>query len=285
MRRIFSILIILLLCGLLIGGFIAIKDIKNSGVTITKIDKSIFDGNGQLLGEIYYEKPYLSKRSVGAKVINTYFDEACQNFFNGNSDFFGNDAFQNMQEVIDRAMTIHPEMLLKQPYSYFVDTEITYLSDNYVSFRQTYVWRTEGPTDIWSKGITFDLTTGSVVPLTAFVTVDSNLLKDSLRKTLLSLSLYNDKDRTRDEIEQTYKTSVEKSWVIADNYGNEFDLKTNYFFDGEYVNITLYQSHFPVHNGLIFQYNQSDIKMNNVYTYELEKHSDEGNVLTKRLYE
>lgn len=226
----------------------------NADISISKVDHSAFSDDRQITGNFFYEKPIIPNGYDAAEKINAYFEDDCDNFFNGFAVFFGDNAFQRMKDCLDEGLTRYgDEGIVKQPFCYYVKTEITFLSEDHVSFCQTYVWAADGPRDVWNRGVTFDLKTGETVPFTEFFDVDTDTVKEYVHGELSDL--FGDMPFAQQELAEMYESSGEM-------------LEKSYFYDGQTVNLTLDYAFYP-HNGVIFSWSGAEPLRKEVYIYLL----------------
>ena len=242
---------------------------ENKSFSISRVDYSAFNQDHNAIGIFYYDKPYVSESFSGAQKINNYFEQECENFFCGTARFFGENAFVKMQEDLNWGINCYGETgLVIQPFCYFVTTQVTYFSENYISFFQSYAWATAGPRDVWNSGLTFCLATGELVELTDFYEIAADDLKANICNVLLSIFSDYPEERHR-EIIDIYGPNDDNSFEIM-YYDTALDLDKNYFYDGQVINLTLNEGLFP-HNGIIISWNgmNKDTFECIVYTYTL----------------
>ncbi len=235
-------------------------------VDIIKVDRTVFSDDNLLIGEFFYEKPSVSEKFTGAGKINDYFDKECLIFFEGSPEFFGENAFQQMTSLLEEDKEYLKEALPKQPYLYYVDTEVTFLSEEYVSFKQSYVWAASGPCDVFNKGVTFNLKTGEIEPITTFIAADT--LENNLHNALSASTLFDVSTEIHEQAKEIYAKNSENAYTLGYD-GKDVLLNENYFYDGECVNITMNIFPYPPHNGLIVKLNNNEEPSGSVYTYVL----------------
>ena len=245
-----------------------------------RVDRSSYSQNHQVTGIFFYEQPHISEAFTGSKQINDYFKQDCHNFFNGTSIFFGENAFQRMKEYFEDGLDQYGETaLIEQPFCYYVVTRVTYVSEEYISFCQTYAWSAAGPNDVWNTGLTFNLVTGELVPFTKFYDIGAHELRTSLSESLrLLLSDYPEERQA--EIAETYGPKDNNSFLATCD-GTSFALDETYFYDGDSIHLTLNYGLYP-HNGLVMQWSgtNSVVFIEKSYVYCL---SGEG-VLYQHIY-
>ena len=231
----------------------SIGELDYDDILINKVDHSIFI-EGDLIGDFFYEKPHIPGDSAVVEKINDYFNKDCDDFFFGSAMFQGDDAFQRVKSFIDGVLELGEEkFLIMHPYRYYVTTEMTFLSEAYISFRQRYVRAVGGPHDTWNNGVTFSLSTGELVSFIEFFDVKANTFKKNLCDILLSQ--FNNSPRIQEDIINIYGPNEDNSFSIM-YYGTEIALDKHFFYDGQSINLTLNYGLFP-HDGLIIK--MSDI--------------------------
>ena len=177
--------------------------------------------------------------------------------------FFGDDAFYSMRGLLKDAIKRHGEdSITKHPFRYCVKTNVEFLSNEYVSFHQKYIWAAEGPEDVWGQGLTFSLKTGELVPFTQFVNIDSEEFKDILYSK--TISLFDKKTQIQKEIFKMFYTDISEPFTI-DYEGKKIHLDKQFFYDGEFINVVLNDGFYP-HSGLIFKWKSNNLSSGELHT-------------------
>ena len=232
-------------------------------VTINKIDYSMYIEES-LVGEFFYEKPHIAGGTEPARKINDYFDKDCDEFFSGRATFFGENAFQikkyHVKESIERWGL---ETLVDWPFQYSVTSKMTFISEDYISFCQTYRSWTTGPRDTWNLGVTFSVKTGELVPFTEFIDISANTFKENLCDVLLPL--FNEYGASKEDVNNTYGPNDDNTFSIK-YYDTEISLDTKYFYDGNSIYLTLNHRLYP-HDGFIIRW---DDIMHSPFTIEYD---------------
>ena len=234
-------------------------------IEIEKVDRSVFNEEGLLIGNFFYEKPIIPQTYAGAEKINAYFDKECLEFFEGTPDIYYElgEPFKTALGFLEEHRKYSEEGLVEDPYRFFRETHVTFLSDKYISFRQTDAWMAGGTNDVCNKGMTFNLETGEIEPITTFT--DTDTLWGDIYNALLPLS--EDCNWLREDLEEAYVKDTDDSFIIVRGK-KELDVNKNYFYDGKCVNIVLNDIFFYYpHNGLIFRRNKERIDAKSLYTY------------------
>jgi len=220
-------------------------------VVIERIDHSVYS-EGYLVGDFFYEKPCLSGNSTAAFRISDYFRRGYDSFLNGSLMFPDNDTHQWIRDYLEESLGWHGvESIAFQPFTYNVVTKLTFLSDDYVSFFQTYrVWTT-GPRDKWNFGVTFSMKTGEQVSFTEFKNISANEFKTDLCNTLMPFHWINSPEDTA----AMYGPNSNNTFS-ATYYDIEIALDKSYFYDGHSVFLTLNYGLFP-HSGFIIKWDDT----------------------------
>lgn len=194
-------------------------------ISIVRNDKSILNDLGQVMAIVYYDKPVVIGDVKIAQKINVFFDNEEECWFGGNGrltgfsdDYYGRfiESFNTMKENYGE------EDLIKYPLRYTVDTEIKLLDENTLSILQiTTNWIQQRHWNYY--GSTFDLETGELVPITDLVELDAEGIKKIIVDATYDSSGY-------------YDELGEENYIIS-YYDMTFDMRYEYFYDGEYFYI------------------------------------------------
>ena len=249
----------------------------NGNASVFRIENSIYSESGQLLFNSFYEKPIISEKYPGAEKINEFFDIKC-------NEFFTREDYKRMKDDFDEKLGYWGEAVMsKQPFCYYNDAEITYLTDKYISVRLSRVWFGSGSCEVWNDGITFNLHTGERVSFSEFSDIESKLLKENMGREISETYLSKEWGA---EVVKMFKEDTENDFSFVYK-GSEVPFDKDFFYDGKKINITL-GDEFITHNGLIYCWDAKDINSGCVYfyrpTYEkLEKHVYEDRNISKPL--
>ena len=142
-------------------------------VYFKRVSRDLKDVNGKLLATTYFDKPVLIGDSDAFTKINTYFENECQAYFYGsaNSMNFKEDQYSHF---IGRANEESVRNMSYYTWYCTLDTEVTYISAEIVSFKETFNWYAGGVHNLGYYGATFDLKTGELLTIDHFVDVDIN---------------------------------------------------------------------------------------------------------------
>ena len=221
------------------------------GITIEKKDHSVYS-EGYLVGDFFYEKPYISSGSTATDRINDYFCREYKRFTNGSYMSPDSDSYEWINELLEEFIESRgAEAIAIQPFTCNVVTRLTFFSEEYISFWQTYRWWATGPRDTWNFGVTFSMKTGELVPFTEFVDIEANTFKKSLCDVLLPMFVeYGQK-----YVYETYFPNNDNTFMIK-YFDIEVSLDTSYFYDGNSIFLTLNHGLYP-HDGIIIQWDDT----------------------------
>ena len=217
-------------------------------VIIEKIDHSVYS-EGYLIGDFFYEKPYLSGNSIAAARINDYFCRDYDRYLNGSLKFPENDSYRRTEKFLEEALECYDAKTIAiHPFTDNVVTKLTFLSEDYISFLQTSRGWSTGPRDTWNFGVTFSMTTGELVPFTEFVDIGANEFKTNLYNAIMPLL----GDYFPEDIYRIYGSNTDDTFAIT-YYGTEVALDKSYFYDGHSLFLTLNYGLYP-HDGFVIRW-------------------------------
>jgi len=220
-------------------------------IAIERIDHSVYS-EGYLVGDFFYEKPRLSGNSAAASRINDYFRRGYDRFIDGSLLFPDNSPHQAIRDYLEESLGRHgTEIIEFEPFTDNVVTKIAFLSDDYVSFFQTFRKWSTGPRDTWNFGVTFSMKTGEQVPFTEFKNIGANEFKTYLCDALMPFHWTNSPEDTA----AIYGQNINDTFSAA-YYDIEMALDKSYFYDGHSVFLTLNYGLFP-HDGFIIKWDDT----------------------------
>jgi hypothetical protein len=183
----------------------------------------------------YFNKPVLLGDSEAIAKINEYFDNEYNDWLNGNASKLSQYYEDRMARFL-RFVDISLERLNGKPspteFKYCVDADITFLNGDVLSVRQTLYISSGSAPAARCFGVTFDLTTGELIPFTYFV----DIVADDFRSGLLDYAMANipigylDDDWTKEYLGPNDEHSFE---YIYD--GQTFDISYDYYYEGEAI--------------------------------------------------
>ena len=217
-------------------------------ITIEKIDHSVYR-EGYLVGDFFYEKPYVPSGSTASERINDYFYGEYERFIEGSYMSPDSNSYKRVNELLEEFIESRgAEAIAIQPFTCNVVTKLTFFSEDYISFWQTYRWWATGPRDTWNFGVTFSMKTGKLVSFAEFVDIEANTFKKELCDTLLPLFV----EYGQEYVYETYSPNNENTF-IARYFDTEVVLDTSYFYDGHSIFLTLNYGLYP-HDGFIVKW-------------------------------
>ena len=191
-------------------------------VLIEKVDQSVYDEQGRLIAQIYYDKPVIQGDSEAVKKINAYFDNEANAFYNQGTSvtWFSADAFQQFKDGLELMKERWGnEMMAEYPTRYAMDTSVCYMDENIISIVQVRNYMLEH--NSWHcYGSTFDLRTGELIPITKLISIKPEEMKAIFLITGNIIDI------------GVYEVLKDDNYVI-DFGGHHIDMKYEYFYDGE----------------------------------------------------
>ena len=198
------------------------RDDYSDQVLIEKVDQSVYDEQGRLIAQIYYDKPVIQGDSEAIKKINAYFDNEANAFYNQGTSvtWFSADAFQQFKDGLELMKERWGnEILAEYPTRYAMDTSVCYMDENIISIVQVRNYKLEH--NSWHcYGSTFDLRTGELIPITKLISIKPEEMKAIFLITGNIIDI------------GVYEVLKDDNYVI-DFGGHRIDMKYEYFYDGE----------------------------------------------------
>ena len=198
------------------------RDDYSDQVLIEKVDQSVYDEQGRLIAQIYYDKPIIQGDSEAVKKINAYFDNEANAFYNQGTSvtWFSADAFQQFKDGLELMKERWGnEMMAEYPTRYAMDTSVCYMDENIISIVQVRNYMLEH-NSWYCYGSTFDLRTGELIPITKLI----NIKPEEMKAIFLIAGNIIDIG--------VYEVLKDDNYVI-DFYEHHIDMKYEYFYDGE----------------------------------------------------
>lgn len=198
------------------------RDDYSDQVLIEKVDQSVYDEQGRLIAQIYYDKPIIQGDSEAVKKINAYFDNEANAFYDQGTSvtWFSKDAFHQFKDGLELMKERWGnEILAEYPPRYAMDTSVCYMDENIISIVQVRNYMLEH--NSWHcYGSTFDLRTGELIPITKLI----NIKPEEMKAIFLIAGNIIDIG--------VYEVLKDDNYVI-DFYEHHIDMKYEYFYDGE----------------------------------------------------
>ena len=198
------------------------RDDYSDQVLIEKVDQSVYDEQGRLIAQIYYDKPVIQGDSEAVKKINAYFDNEANAFYNQGTSvtWFSADAFQQFKDGLELMKERWGnEMMAEYPTRYAMDTSVCYMDENIISIVQVRNYMLEH-NSWYCYGSTFDLRTGELIPITKLISIKPEEMKAIflIAGNIIDIGVY--------------EVLKDDNYVI-DFGGHRIDMKYEYFYDGE----------------------------------------------------
>ena len=198
------------------------RDDYSDQVLIEKVDQSVYDEQGRLIAQIYYDKPVIQGDSEAIKKINAYFDNEANAFYDQGTSvtWFSKDAFHQFKDGLELMKERWGnEILAEYPPRYAMDISVCYMDENIISIVQVRNYMLEH--NSWHcYGSTFDLRTGELIPITKLI----NIKPEEMKAIFLIAGNIIDIG--------VYEVLKDDNYVI-DDCGHRIDMKYEYFYDGE----------------------------------------------------
>ena len=198
------------------------RDDYSDQVLIEKVDQSVYDEQGRLIAQIYYDKPIIQGDSEAIKKINAYFDNEANAFYDQGTSvtWFSKDAFHQFKDGLELMKERWGnEILAEYPPRYAMDTSVCYMDENIISIVQVRNYMLEH--NSWHcYGSTFDLRTGELIPITKLISIKPEEMKAIFLITGNIIDI------------GVYEVLKDDNYVI-DDCGHRIDMKYEYFYDGE----------------------------------------------------
>lgn len=198
------------------------RDDYSDQVLIEKVDQSVYDEQGRLIAQIYYDKPIIQGDSEAVKKINAYFDNEANAFYDQGTSvtWFSKDAFHQFKDGLELMKERWGnEILAEYPPRYAMDTSVCYMDENIISIVQVRNYMLEH-NSWYCYGSTFDLRTGELIPITKLI----NIKPEEMKAIFLIAGNIIDIG--------VYEVLKDDNYVI-DDCGHRIDMKYEYFYDGE----------------------------------------------------
>ena len=198
------------------------RDDYSDQVLIEKVDQSVYDEQGRLIAQIYYDKPVIQGDSEDIKKINAYFDNEANAFYDQGTSvtWFSKDAFHQFKDGLELMKERWGnEILAEYPPRYAMDTSVCYMDENIISIVQVRNYMLEH-NSWYCYGSTFDLRTGELIPITKLISIKPEEMKAIflIAGNIIDIGVY--------------EVLKDDNYVI-DFGGHRIDMKYEYFYDGE----------------------------------------------------
>jgi len=188
-------------------------------LTFYRVSEDVRNENGFFLAVLYYDKPVLSWETEAVTLINNYFEDQANAFlqddFNRSVLEFGPEYYKG--KLIDQ--TVDSSGLVCT-----LDTELIYMDEDIMCFRQMQNWYAGGIHNDWFYGISFDLTTGELLSPSHFTALDIGSFNSMVMSGI------------NDDLKEIVSgnTDIVKAIKEVESYNFE---DYNFYYDGKYLYI------------------------------------------------
>ena len=207
-------------------------------VDIERIYRNYSYESGGVYPQFSFDKPIVSGEGEGIKKLNIMFDNDACGFFYGHEDAprfkFGKYDFfyvvmYNGEPVMEETSSENGEDLIGRLRVCILKATVTYLDESILSMREDYYWQAGmGHLYISPYGMTFDLNTGELLPLSYFVGDDLASFKQHVIDMLYESIDESNPFRTIREIKRF--SEKQENYEFSD-YG--------YYYDGAHIFLIL----------------------------------------------
>ncbi len=195
-------------------------------VSVERTSRPITNEKGEILAQVYYERPVVSGDTEVARKINEFYEREEQEWFDGygrNTLYIDEYYSYFYEQVMDRCDMFGEDYVIEHPSRYTIKTRIMFLDEKLLSVLQINdIYN--GHIHPYYLGSTFDLETGELLSIDELADIDADRLKG-----IINDALYE--DNTYDELEgKDYVTHY---------YDREIAMNYEYYYDGEKFYIIL----------------------------------------------
>jgi hypothetical protein len=141
-----------------------------------RVREPVEDTQGNVLGELCYERIVLSDDTKAATAINDYFAAEARAFFDGDGKsrrFPLGTREDFLRSVAQWRESLGDVPLSESPLYCVVNMAVTHADKDILSVRENFFWMGGGVSNLYYYGDTFDLATGELLTLDCFVDEDA----------------------------------------------------------------------------------------------------------------
>jgi hypothetical protein len=222
---------------------------KNDDVAVycKRVSIAVKDDQNNIVAEMFFEKPVLVGDNKSIKNINTIFRDEAKKFFygTGKSPHFQWGYKRFLKDVKDMREFYEDAILVVDPLENSVSTEITYMNNDIISFKESTYWMMGGVNGQYYYGITVDINTGKMLTLKDFVKTDAEYFNNVLHSELSASFLEREIEFSDSEIEELF---IENDLA-----------KYEFYYDGSNYNI-IFNNDIYYNWGYIVQITASDLQ-------------------------
>ena len=206
---------------------------KNNGeleVAVERTSRMITNGEGEVLAEVYYDRPVMSGNSGTAQRINEFFEKEEQEWFvgDGRNTLYGDSNYISFCTQFYHLCELFKEgIIANQPSRYAMSTRIMYLDNELLSILQIASIENMMYDYHYYYGSTFDLKSEELVSITKLADIDADGLENIIEDVLPKDKIYNEVGRDN---------------YLIHYYENQIAMDYEYYYDGESFYIILNRS-------------------------------------------
>lgn len=216
------------------------SEFEEMQVSIERTDYSIKSDAGDILAYIYYDKPVV-KNGKFSDEINSYFEAEQDGWINGANRLthYQEGRLLGFKEDVSEAIDAYGvEVLIEQPFSYVVDSNVVFQNDKYLSIRHIATVQKLGKQSWYYFGSNFDLKTGELISIDNIVDMSADDFRNSIVECLASSILDYNHNISLKKLEEVYGSRGEDSY-LTEYDGENIDLRYEYYFDEDNYYIIL----------------------------------------------
>ncbi|MCM1127785.1 MAG: WG repeat-containing protein [Lachnospiraceae bacterium] len=207
-------------------------DYKSYGgveVSVERTSRRITNGEGEVLAEIYYDRPVVSNAWATLE-INQFFEQEEREWLmgEGRNTLYGDQNYSSFYTQFNELCELFgEERISKTPSRYTMSTRIMFLDTEILSILQIASIENMAQTSHYYYGSTFDLNSGKLLSITELAEIDADGLGEQIEELL-------PKDKTYNEVKGDNYLIHYYDDVIAMDY--------EYYYDGTDFYIILNRS-------------------------------------------
>lgn len=203
------------------------KQDVHMGVTVKRVSRPITNDEGEVLANVYYERPVLLDDCQAAQKINQFFEQEEKIWLEGKAGKiteYMDDYYTDFQEGVELMRERYgDEVLIDFPLRYTISTIITLLDNDMLSILQIRDVML-GHKHCHYYGYTFDLKSGEQIPLNTL----ANITPEGMKKIIGDMG-------------EMYDALKDENYVI--HYGeDEIAMNYEYYYDGNHFFIIINQA-------------------------------------------
>ena len=197
------------------------KSYGGMDVAVERTSRTITNGEGDILAEVYYDRPVVSENSWAARRINQFFEQEEREWLTGE----GQNTLQGVENYLsfytqfnDLCELFGENRIAKNPSRYTMSTRIMYLDNELLSILQMASVENMMHTSCYYYGRTYDLKSGELVSITELTDIDADRLGSIIKHVLPEDDIYDE---------------VGGNNYLIHYYEDEIAMDYEYYYDGE----------------------------------------------------